>query len=219
MERGCGVLPGLRRGWPEYLGCAKQRHGSWGGIGGRQSRDRFRMPWDRTSEVGNAPPRRRNRETLRTAAAHRCRPLSRRATFRVARLRRCSNPVPVARWKPTLQPAAVGARDAPLFSAYWLEAPGSRRTSRTVVRGAASLALSPRAARGHAHSCRHSTPHPKCVTRLSTDRARPRPPCATRRDTSSTCARHSHESIRFGRTRSFLAYRTVGDLFPGGCSR
>jgi hypothetical protein len=121
--------------------------------------------------------------------------------------------------EPASQPAAIGARDVSLFSAYFLEAPGSGRISRTVIRGAASLASSPRAARGHAHPCRPSIPHPHCVTLLSADRARPRPPCVTRRDTSSSYARCCRESIRFEPTPSFLAYRTVGRLFPRGGSR
>jgi len=137
----------------------------------------------------------------------------------VARLSRYPNPVPFARWRPTLRPAAVGTRDAALFSAYLLEAPGSGRRSRTVIRGAARLALSTRAARGHAHFCRHSTLHPVCVTRLSADRARPRSPCATRRNTTSSYARCRRESICFDRSASFFTYRTVGWLFPGGGSR
>ena len=47
------------------------------------------------------------------------------------------NPVLLTLWKPTLRPAAVGSRDAALFSAYLLEAPGSGRRSRTVIRCAA----------------------------------------------------------------------------------
>jgi hypothetical protein len=124
-----------------------------------------------------------------------------------------------SRSRPALRPAAAGARGAPLFSAIFLEAPGSGRTSRTMVRGVDSLAWSSRAARGHAQACRHSTPHPARMTRLATDRPRPRPPCATRRDAFRAYAHSRHESICFQRSPRFSTYRTLGRSFPGGGSR
>ncbi len=184
MIRGCGTLPGLRRGGPSsrFREAAPRLPGTQRGERQSPCMSNVAGPDVRGGRCG--PPR-RSREALRPDPTHRWRPLSASlcATFRVARLRRCPNPVPLARWKPVLQPAAIGARDASLFSAYFLEAPGSGRTSRTVIRGAASLALSPHAARGYAHSCRHSPPHPNCLTRLSADRARPRSPCVTHRGT------------------------------------
>jgi hypothetical protein len=160
---------------------------------------------------GRCTPRRRPREAPRTTTAHRCRTLSVSlcATFRVDRLHRTPNPGSVALRKPMMRPGAAGARGASLFSTYVLEAPGSGRTSRTLVRAAASLDPSTRAARELAHPCRPLTLHPRSVTRSSTDGARPRPPCATRRDAFSSYARLSPESIRFVGSRWFLAYRTV----------
>jgi hypothetical protein len=204
--RGCGTLPGLRRGRPEFSVSRSSAIGLIGvQRGGRPFRGSLRISLDETSEAGDAPRRdalgKRFVPTRPTGDGRS--QSSSCATFRVTRLSRCPNPVPPARWKPMPQPAAIGTRDAALFSAFLLEAPGSGRTPRTVIRRAASLTSSARAARGHAHSCRHSTSHPNRVTRLLADRARPRPPCATRRDTRSTYTRRSPESIGFECSPSF----------------
>jgi hypothetical protein len=94
IARGCGTLPGLRRGWP---GFAKQRRASWRCTVVAVS------PATRSECRGTRRPRRaihlrtrRSREVLHTNTAHRCWPLSLSlcATFRVTRLGRCPNPVP-----------------------------------------------------------------------------------------------------------------------------
>lgn len=216
MIRGCGALPGLRRGRPEFSVSRSSAAASRAALVNasppvHSESHGTRRPRRAMQPRGDAFGR-RFVPTRPTGVGHLRPPFARPSGWLDYRY----PPRTTRAVEPSLQPAAIGARDASLFSAYFLEAPGSGRTSRTVIRGAASLASSPRAARGYAHSCRHSTPHPNCATRLLADRVRPRPPCVTRRDTSSSYARCRRESIRFEPSPSFLAYRTVGGLFPRG---